>query len=258
VEVTAQHVGSGIAGWMDCVRVNIMWKLLHSRWTVVLQLEWCVLQWTWCGRFCTAGGQGYCRLNGVCYCEHYVEGTAQQVDSGIAGWVECVTVSIMWKILHIRWTVVLQLEWSVIQWTLYGRNCTAGGQWYCRLNGVCYSERYVEGTAQQVHSNISRWMECVTAKIVWKVLHSIWAEVLQFGWCVLKWTLCGSYCTAGGQWYFRLNGMWYREHYVESNALQVDIDIAGWMECVTVNIMWKVLHSRWTVVLRGECSVLQW
>jgi len=24
-------------------------------------------------------------LNGVCYSEHYVEGTAQQVDSGIAG-----------------------------------------------------------------------------------------------------------------------------------------------------------------------------
>jgi len=42
--------------------VNIMWKLLHSRWTVVL-----------------------CLLNGVCCSEHYVEGTAQQVDSGIVG-----------------------------------------------------------------------------------------------------------------------------------------------------------------------------
>jgi len=30
------------------------------------------------------------------------------------------------------------------------RYCTAGGQWYCSLNGVCYSEHYVEGTAQQV------------------------------------------------------------------------------------------------------------
>jgi len=27
----------------------------------------------------------YCRLNGVCYSEHNVEGTAQQVDRSIAG-----------------------------------------------------------------------------------------------------------------------------------------------------------------------------
>ena len=38
---------------------------------------------TFIGRYCTAGGQWYCGLNGVCYSEHYVEGTAQQVDSGI-------------------------------------------------------------------------------------------------------------------------------------------------------------------------------
>jgi hypothetical protein len=27
-------------------RLNVMWKILHSRWTVVLRLEWSVLQWT--------------------------------------------------------------------------------------------------------------------------------------------------------------------------------------------------------------------
>ena len=41
--------------------MNIMWKLLHSKWTVLLWVD------------------------GVCYSEHYVEGTAQQVDSGIVG-----------------------------------------------------------------------------------------------------------------------------------------------------------------------------
>jgi hypothetical protein len=37
------------------------------------------------GRYFTAGEQWYCSLNGVCCSEHYVEDTAQQVDSGIAG-----------------------------------------------------------------------------------------------------------------------------------------------------------------------------
>jgi hypothetical protein len=39
---------------------------------------------TFIGRYFTAGGQWYCSLNGVSYCEHYVEGTSQPVDSGIA------------------------------------------------------------------------------------------------------------------------------------------------------------------------------
>jgi len=51
----------------------------------------------------------------VSYSEHYVEGTAQEVDSGIAFWVECFTVNIMWKLLHSRWTVILQVEWSALQ-----------------------------------------------------------------------------------------------------------------------------------------------
>jgi len=188
VEVTARQVDSGIAGWMECVTVNFIWNVLHGRWTVVLQLEWSVLEWTLCGRYCTAGGQWYCRLNWVCYSEHYVEDTTQQVDSGIAAWMECVTVNILWKVLHSRWTVVLQVEWSVLQWTLFGRYCTAGGQWYCRLNGVCYSEHFVEGTAQQVDSGIAAWVECVTVNIMWKVLHSRWTVVLQVGWSVLQWT----------------------------------------------------------------------
>jgi len=44
-----------------------------------------------------------------------MECTAQQVDSGIVGGMECVTVNIMWKVLHSRWKVVLQVEWSVLQ-----------------------------------------------------------------------------------------------------------------------------------------------
>ena len=35
-----------------------------------------------------------------------------------------------------------------------GRYFTAGGQWYCSLNGACYSEHYVEDTSQQVDSGI--------------------------------------------------------------------------------------------------------
>jgi len=36
-----------------------------------------------------------------------------------------------------------------------GRYITAGGQWYCSWNGVCYSEHYVEDTSQQVDSSIA-------------------------------------------------------------------------------------------------------
>jgi len=60
VERTAEHVVSGTLAGMECVRVNIMWKVRHSRWTVVLLLQWGVLS------------------------EHYMEVTSQQVGSGIA------------------------------------------------------------------------------------------------------------------------------------------------------------------------------
>ena len=90
----------------------------------------------------------YCSLNVLCYSEQYVEGTAQQADSSIVCRMECVTVNSMWKVLHSRMTVVLWVECSVLQRTVCGRYCTAGGKWYCVLNVVCYSEHYVEGTAQ--------------------------------------------------------------------------------------------------------------
>ena len=82
---------------------------------MVYQLEWSVLQGTLCGSYFKVGGQGYCSLNAVCYSEHYVEDTSQQVDSGIAVCMKCVTVNIMWKILDSRWIVVLQVEWRVLQ-----------------------------------------------------------------------------------------------------------------------------------------------
>jgi len=41
-----------------------------------------------------------------------------------------VTVNIIWKIFHSKWRVVLQFEWSALQWTLSGRYFRASGQWY--------------------------------------------------------------------------------------------------------------------------------
>jgi len=199
-----------------------MGKVLHSRWTVLFWVECSVLQWPLCGRYCTGSGQWYCGLNVVCYSEPYVEGTSQQVDSRILCWIECVTVNSMWKVLHSRCTVVLWVEWSVLQWTVCGRYCTAGGQLYCGLNGVCYSEQYVVGISEQVDSFFVGWMECVTMNIMWKVLHSRGTVVLWFECILLLWTLCGRYCTAGGQCYCGLNGVCYCEHYVEGTAQKVD------------------------------------
>jgi len=76
---------------MECVTVNFIWKILHSRWTVVLG------------------------LNGVCYSEHYMEDTLEKVDSCIAASMECVTVNIILKIIHSRWTVELWLELIMLQ-----------------------------------------------------------------------------------------------------------------------------------------------
>jgi len=63
-----------------------------------------------------------------------LEETAQQVYSGIAAWLECVTVNIIWNILH------------------------RVGQWYCSLNGVRYSLYFLESTLQQVDTGIAVWM----------------------------------------------------------------------------------------------------
>jgi len=153
---------------MNCVKVNIIWKILHSRWTVVMRLEWSASKWTLSGRYFTAGGQWKWGFNGVRYSENYMEDTSQQVDIFIAASMNCVTVNIIWKILHSRWTVVLQLECSALQWTLYGKYFTAGGQCYCSLNGVCYSEHYVEDTSQQVDSGIPAWTKCFTVNIIAK------------------------------------------------------------------------------------------
>ena len=191
VEDTSQVVDSGISAWMECITVNIMWKILHSRWTVVLQLEWRVLQWTLCGRYFSAGGQCYCSLNWVCYSEHYVEDTSTQVDSVFAAWINC------------------------IQWTLCERYFTAGGQCYCSLNGVCYTEHYVEDTSQHVDSSIAAWMACVTVNIMWKILQRRWTHALQ------------------------VELIAFSEHYVEDTSQQVDSGIAGWMGCVAMNIIWK-------------------
>ena len=191
---TAQQVDSGILAWMECVK------------------------WTLCGSYCTAGGQWYCNLNMVCFIEHLVEGPAQQVDSGILVSMACFTVNIMWKLLQSSWTVVLQLECSVLQWTSCGRYSTAGGQLYCSLNGVCFSEHYVEGIAQFVNSGIIAWMECFTVNNMSKILHSSWTALLKLECSVLEWTLCGRYCTVVGQWYCSLNGVCYSEHYVEDTA----------------------------------------
>ena len=63
--------------------MNIMCNILHCRWRVVLQIEWSVLP------------------------EYYVEFSAQQMDCGIVGGMQCDTVNIMWEVLHSKWTVLL-------------------------------------------------------------------------------------------------------------------------------------------------------
>ena len=222
---------------------------------MLLWVEWIALQWTVCGRYYTADGQWYCGVNAVCYSEHYVECTAQQVDSRIVGWMERVTVNSMLKVLHSGWTVVLWVEWIALEWTVGGKYCTTGGEFYCGLNGVRYSELYVEDTAQQVDSVIVGWMYWFTVNSMWKGLHSRWTVVFWVECSVLHWTVWGRYCKTGGLWYCGFNGVRYSDQYVEGTSQRVDSGIVGWMECVTVSSKWKVLHSRWTVVLWVEWSV---
>jgi len=106
------------------------------------------LHWRLFGRHCTAGGQWYFRLNGLCYSEQYVYVTSQQVDIIIAAWMGCVTVNSMYMLLHSKYGVLLQLEWNVLQWKVCGCYFTASREWYCSLNGVCYSEQYVDVSSQ--------------------------------------------------------------------------------------------------------------
>ena len=169
----------------------------------------------------------------------------------------CVRVNIPWKILHSRWTVVIRLQWNALYWTLSGSYFTAGGQWYCSLNGVRYSERYLDHTSEQVDSVIAFWMECVSVNVIWKTLRCTWTVVLQVEWSVLQWTSAGRYFKAWGQW-FSLNGVRYSEHHLEDTSQHVDSGNAAWMKCVKVNIIWKILHSTWTVVKRLEWSASKW
>jgi len=134
-----------------------------------------------------------------------------------------------------KWTVVVCVECSVLQWTVCGSYCTAGGEWYCGMNGVCYSEQNVEKKCT------AGWQCCLRVEL-----------------SVLQWTVCGSYSTADGQWYCVLNIVYYSEHCVEFTAQQVDCGIVSRIDCDIVNINWKKMQSRWTVVLWDELSVLQW
>ena len=191
VEGTAHQVHSGISVWFDCVTLNTILKLLRSRWTSVLQDEFCVLQWELCGRYFTAGGHRCCSLNWVCYNEHYEDGTSKLLDIRIVGWMECVSANIIWKILHSRWTVVLQNVWCVLGRKLFRKYFTAFIQCYCSLNGVCYCEHYVEVTSQQVDSSIAGWVVCVTANIIRKLLQCMLTVFLQFEWSLIHRILCG-------------------------------------------------------------------
>ena len=89
------------------------------------------VQVTLIGRNCTASVQWYCSLIGVCYSEHYLEYSSQ------------------------GWTVVLQLEWSALQFIFPGKYFTASGHWYCSLNVVCYSKCFLKSTLEQVDCGIA-------------------------------------------------------------------------------------------------------
>ena len=103
--------------------------------------------------------------------EHYLESTSQQLDCGIEAWTKCVTVNIIWKILHSMWTVLFQLKLNVIKLSSFGRYITQTGQWYCSLNAIWYSEHYLQDTLQQVDSGFAVWKKCDTLNIIWKILH---------------------------------------------------------------------------------------
>ena len=160
------------------------------------------------------------------YSEHYLEDTSQQVDIGFSAWMKCDNLNIVWKIFQSCWTVILQLD------------------------EVWYSEQFLEDTSQLVDSVIAAWTKCVTVNLIWELLHNRWTVVLQLEWCVIQWTLSGRYITACGQWFCSLNELWYSEHFLENISQHVDSGFSAWMECVRVNIMWKIIHRMSTVLLQ--------
>jgi len=155
------------------------------------------VQGTFIGRYFTAGGQWYCRMNGVCYSEHDQEYSLHQVDNGNAAWMKNVTVKIICKILHSRWTVVLQLV-----------------------------------------------IKCVTVNIIWKILYSRGRVVLQLELSVLQWVLYASTLQQVDSVIAVRYKVRYSEHYLQDTLQHVDSVTAAWMECVTVNIIYKILYSR--------------
>jgi len=49
--------GSGIGTCVEGIIVNIFWRILHSSFTELLDLEWKTLPLTLCVKYCTASGQ---------------------------------------------------------------------------------------------------------------------------------------------------------------------------------------------------------
>jgi hypothetical protein len=184
-------VDNCISSWMKCVTENNIGKILLNVWTIIFHLEWSVLQWTLYEWYFRACGQLYCKLNEGRYSEHYMKDISQQVDNCTASWMKCITVNIIWKILHSRWTIVFHLEWSALEWTLYKIYFTAGGQFYFILNEVRYSDQYREDTSHHVDNFNSSWMKCLTV-IIWKILHWKWSIVLHFELISFQWTLYGT------------------------------------------------------------------
>ena len=168
------------------------------------------------------------------FSEYYKEDNSQQADRVIAPWMKCVRVTITWKVHYRKWKLVLQLEWSVLQWTFYGRYFTECGQWYCSLNEVRCSEYYMA------------------------ILHSRWTVVLQLEWSALLWTLYGRYFADGGNWYSNLNDVRCSEHYIKDTSQHVDTAISAWIMCVTIYIVWKINHSMWTLVFQPKWRAFQW
>ena len=65
---------------------------------------------------------------------------------------------IRWKILHSRWTVVLQLQWSALQWTLCGRYFIGNGQ--CPRNNAVPPVYIRPPTGTKLHDRHICWWQC--------------------------------------------------------------------------------------------------
>jgi hypothetical protein len=133
----------------------------------------------------------------VLYIEYYTEHIFHEKDTGFAGWMNCVTVNIIWKLVHSRRLYLFQLEWNMLQWILYWRYFGAGGHWYCRLNELCYSEYCMEVSSQQEVILIAPWMKYVTVDIIREIIRSKRTLLLQFERSVVQLILSLRYFAAG-------------------------------------------------------------